>query len=676
MNAATDRSERKVLFFLDNGRAVMIYESEAAELRAERSGKDTKDRRAKAGDAITRDNRGAAKFSRAATLGKVRRKSRSVAAILSTAAPITMPWGDQVLEHSPAAVNLERAAEGLPLLVSHDRGSLPIGIVRDVRLDGAVLRGELQFSEATDPAREAWALVDDGTVRSISIGGQIDRVEQDDDGTERITRWTPTEASIVAVPADHGAGIGRDDDEPTIPDRIAQLRGAGAGAGAGADTGEAEHQRVVALNRAADQVIGLLPDQGDAVREIRDRCIGDRTVTAERGMGYLMDLLGGGAPLAGGAAGEPGRGTIEPGDDVTERFAAGAVDAILMRAGVGTFTEEQRGANPYGSWSMVELARESLRVRGVRVSGLDRMEIVGRAFTRAIDPGTAANDTTTYPSILATTMRKVLFTGFDESPRTWDQWTSQGSTQDFKAFTRPGLSHFQDLALVAEGAEFQEGVQIDKHEGAALGTYGRKYSITRQAVINDDLGAFTTQGRRMGEAAQRLLDTLPYALLLSNPTMTEDATALFIAGHNNLFTAALSETSIDQNATAMGRQVDQNSIPLGIPLTYILVPLELRGVARRLEQAEKLPTGDGSEQDNLVRGTFTSIPTHQLTDVNDWYSLGPKGGTVEMVGLNGSLSPALESDVGWSVDSLHWKVRIDAVALALDFRAMIHNAVV
>ena len=115
----------------------------------------------------------------------------------------------EVLEHTPAAVNLERAP--LPLIDGHRRDSGPFGIVEQLRVAAGKLRGVVRFGN-TARAKELLADVKAGILRSVSVAYSIDKYRME--GARLIaTRWTPFELSTVTVPADPGAGFYRSAEE-------------------------------------------------------------------------------------------------------------------------------------------------------------------------------------------------------------------------------------------------------------------------------------------------------------------------------------------------------------------------------------------------------------------------------------------------------------------------------
>ncbi len=138
-------------------------------------------------------------------IGKIRSKTdRTVSAVISSEYPVKRYNGNEILVHEPGAVDLSRAP--LPLIVAHDDRSLPVGIVEDLAIQDRELHGMLRFSKSQDAV---WQDVQDGILRSLSVGYITQRQEEPKNGEYRVTKWQPFECSLVAAPADINANIKR-----------------------------------------------------------------------------------------------------------------------------------------------------------------------------------------------------------------------------------------------------------------------------------------------------------------------------------------------------------------------------------------------------------------------------------------------------------------------------------
>lgn len=132
----------------------------------------------------------------------------TVEAALSSDTPLDRGFLTEILVHTPEAVNLIRAAEGVALLLGHDPDR-QVGRVMDLQVVEGRLRGRLRFGNSQE-ARDVAADVRDGIRREISIGYTWDETERDEkEDVVRVTHWTLYEVSLVSIPADINVGVGR-----------------------------------------------------------------------------------------------------------------------------------------------------------------------------------------------------------------------------------------------------------------------------------------------------------------------------------------------------------------------------------------------------------------------------------------------------------------------------------
>lgn len=335
-------------------------------------------------------------------------------------------------------------------------------------------------------------------------------------------------------------------------------------------------------------------------------------------------------------------------------------NAIEARAGFAT----AESSNSMLGMNLSELARASLVERGVGIAGMDRQGIVGLSFTHT---------SSDFGNILADVAHKAMLKGAEEAQETFQQWTTKGELRDFREAKRVDLSAFPTLDKVPEGGEYKYGTVGDHGESIMLATFGKLFSISRQAVINDDLRSMLAIPKLMGRAAIRTVGDLVYAVLTANPAMS-DGKSLFHADHKNkLAAAALSVARIDAAKTLMRTQKDGKAT-LDIRPGYLLTPVALESTAKALLAAEYDPAMADKNVPNPVRGLVEVIADPRLDDssaTTSFMTATSMYDTIEVAYLDGNDRPYLEQQDGFTVDGASFKVRIDAGVAPLSWRTMV-----
>lgn len=136
---------------------------------------------------------------------------------LSSEAPYSRWRGKEVLVHTKEAIDLSFLNSGTaPLLVQHDQWSGQVGVIEKAWLgDDKRVYVTARFSNNPRP-QEIKRDVDDGIMRNVSVGYNVNRDtiihDEHKEGevpTYRVMNWKPMEASIVSIPADETVGVGR-----------------------------------------------------------------------------------------------------------------------------------------------------------------------------------------------------------------------------------------------------------------------------------------------------------------------------------------------------------------------------------------------------------------------------------------------------------------------------------
>ncbi len=334
--------------------------------------------------------------------------------------------------------------------------------------------------------------------------------------------------------------------------------------------------------------------------------------------------------------------------------------SVMARAGYQDYEKD----NAYNSMTLRELARASLTERGVGVATYNPMQMIGMAFTHS---------TSDFGNILLDVANKAILLGWEENEETFEKWTKKGQLSDFKTAHRVGLGAFPSLRQVREGAEYKYVTLDDKGETIALATYGELFSITRQAIINDDMNMLTDVPMKFGRAAKATVGDLVYAVLIDNEKMS-DKKALFSTDHKNMITGGMDVETISAGRTAM-RQQKEGERTLNIRPAFMLVPTTLETQAIQVVKSGSVKGADvNANIINPVRDLAEIIAEPRLDEAStkDWYMASRQGSdTIEVAYLNGIDVPYIDQLEGFTSDGVTTKVRIDAGVAPVDYRGLL-----
>lgn len=615
-------------------------------------------------------------YCRETTIDHVDTYSRTVELSFSSETPYGRWFGDEILCHDEECINLERFSNGLgTVLFNHDRDAV-VGHIEKVWLEDN--RGKALVRFDTDEQSETiFQKVQSGTLQGVSVGYAIYRYEvlEDEDTKSTngrfngpayvVTDWEPLEISIVSVPADPTVGVGRSAEE--IHTSI--------------DTQEDNTRMDQEKTLEVQEVKSTPVETGITQEDLQKAMEQERKRTSEiTALFRDFDVEGADEAIVMGVSVDEARAmvmdqlrarnkgvSVTMGEAESDKFRAAAQDAVLMAAGIPV-ADAAPGAQELRGHSMVELARESLQREGLQANFGDNMELARQAI----------NSTSTFPAIMANLANKSVMVGFNEAETTYQIWAGKGSNRDFKEAARVALSEAGNLELVPEGGQFQQDFLGEASARTKVATYGKLFSLTRQAIINDDLGLFSKIATKYGSAAKRLVNKMVYAQLTGNVKM-QDNVALFDSKHGNVAGTgeALSVKAIAKAITAMRRQKGiTGDATLNITPKYLVVPPELEMVAYQIVNSTAAVDGVNSGVVNPYKGRFVVVADAELTDPDAWYLVADASqhDTIEVTYLNGVETPRLETRQGFDVDGIEYKVAFDCGVSALDFRGVFKNA--
>ena len=639
--------------------------------------------------------------------------------VFTTGAPVRRydwfrerPYIEQ-LEVSAEAINTERLVRGAPLLNSHMAWRLEdqIGVCDQPSIANGQGIVQSQLSRRESVAGIVQDL-EDRVIRNVSVGYVRDAIEMDpplETGgmwTYRVTRWTPMEVSLTPIPADMDSQVrsvnGRLQDAaghevraypcqiteipPTVGTTAATLPPEGTRtmeenlAAGGAPTPApapvitpAPAPVPVADTRAAD-IADLCARHG--VPQLASGMIRAGTSTADAGLQVLAEL----ARRDAAAGGHRNVGRIETVQDEMQMRLAGIEQAILHRVSVGTPLDDN--GRRFRGLSLIEMGRDFLEAHGQNTRGLDRMTLASRMLHFRSGGPMGTSD---FSSLFANVANKRLRSAYDENAGTYALWARRApNAPDFKSMSIVQLAGAPDLLQTNEAGEFKYGAMTDGAESYAVLTYGRIVSLTRQAIVNDDLRAFERLVTAFGFAARRLENRTVYSQLTANAALADggllfNATAVTTAGgHANYVAsgAGLAIGTLTTGRTAMRLQKGLQAEELNLAPSYLIVPAALEQTAYTLTSASYVPATKAEINEFRAGGRTALTPiVEPVLDANSstaWYLAASSAqvDTVEYCYLDGAEGPVIESEVGFETDGVSYKCRLDFAAKAVDFRGL------
>jgi phage head maturation protease len=626
------------------------------------------------------------------------------------------PYDEELLV-TPEAVDMTRFDRGVVQVIdNHDiRGG--VNSILGVAIRASIQNGEGSATLRLSNRPEVAGIVADikaGIIRSISftyrvskyeITRAIDRTDSINVPLYRAVAWEPYEISFVTVPFDSGASSrsapqnghpcefitrapalsapSNQEDNMTIatqpgaqtPAPVDPTRAAPAPAPAPVSTPAPAAPAVTddvasraaqdAATRSAD-IIELCARHGVtglAAGLIRGGNSVDQARTA------VLDEMARNSTASGGHQNT----RIQLVGDVEQTRMAGMEEAIMHRVYARAPLTEN--GTQFRGMSLLELGRDFLESRGVSTRGMDRMQLA----TNMLNFRSGMHGTSDFAALFGNVANKRMRDAYAENAGTYTQWARRApNAPDFKNINIVQMSGAPELLKTNEHGEFKYGTMVDAGASYALVTYGRMVSLTRQAIINDDLRAFERLVSAFGASSSRLENRLVYSQLTSNPVMG-DGKPLFDAAHKNIGSGAGSALSLDglkAGRKAMRLQKGLAGEELNLAPNFLIVPASLEQDAYALTSANYVPAKQ-SDINEFRSGGRTAVepivePILDAMSETAWFlaSSNSQVDTVEYCYLDGAEGPVIESQNGFEVDGVTWKCRLDFAAKAVDHRGL------
>lgn len=353
---------------------------------------------------------------------------------------------------------------------------------------------------------------------------------------------------------------------------------------------------------------------------------------------------------------------------------------FLARSIEGALFARMTGTRPEGAAAelmgrtMLDMGALLIQQRGEKPNWNNRERLAGQIFTRAGD-----HSTSDFPNLLMNTGHRVLNQAYVVAQSPLLRLAKRRDAVDFRTLYAIKLSEAPRLAEVKEGGEVTHGSRAESVESFKLKTYARIFSLTRQAIINDDLGAFADSASAFGRGAAQTEADLLVSLLNANAgngANLADGSPLYSTGatrgNKSATGDAISITSLGAGRQALRNMRDLDGrTPINATPKFLVV-----GPAKEVEAEQFLHTISAvdSTKVNPFGGQLTLAVDPRLTG-NAWrlFADPAEVATIMVAYLNGADGPQVDQRLGWDVLGLEIRAVLDFGCGVNDFRGTYLN---
>ena len=371
-------------------------------------------------------------------------------------------------------------------------------------------------------------------------------------------------------------------------------------------------------------------------------------------------------------------------DDAGDKFRRAASDALLMRSGM-TLERPEDGSRELRGMSLRDMAIECLQMDGASEGQLNRRNsdelysLLARGFY---------NPEAAFPAILDQTIEKAYKEGHRKVSVTFDRFTKKGSLADFKTHDNYYIAGpVGEFLEVPENGELKHDVfKDDKLPQRKLKTYGRQFTLTRKAFIDDDISLVTSIPARYAASARKTINKQVYQILVNNPAIYDGA-QLFSSAHKNLVATGtgVTQEAVQTMIMALANQRDQFDEAIIINPSKIVVPSGLKFDMYTLFYSPTINTSGNTQAVNPLYQYRDSLEVIEDPTINalcggmgnvmPWWIIGAEGDTdfIEVDYLNGQEIPNIRRMEAPGQLGFIWDIYLDWGVSVMDFRGAVKN---
>jgi len=340
-------------------------------------------------------------------------------------------------------------------------------------------------------------------------------------------------------------------------------------------------------------------------------------------------------------------------------------DSLKAEVGVKAADKAMNDAATLRGFNVHKLIHTVLHAHGRSVSpgqGIDDSVLASALECGSNIRASAGFSTVSLPGILSRVANKAMLQSYNSGAGVAREFCAETDTTDFKQFDRYRMTEAGDFEEIGATGEIKNSTLTEETLSNQVKTYGRMFGITRQMLINDDLGAMLAIPSLLGKMAARTLEKSVISLLANASTGAASTNFFFSTStakkKANYAAGAATALDIDALGTAYKLfldQVDSQGNPIMVEPSLLLVTNKNAVNARKLfnDAAYRFTNADTKETtENQWQGMFRPLVSpflSQLGTTEDEYYLLPTPtdtAVINIAYLRGQRAPVIsQSDV-------------------------------
>jgi hypothetical protein len=411
---------------------------------------------------------------------------------------------------------------------------------------------------------------------------------------------------------------------------------------------KAERDRREAIREIADKFMEMRPDDIEAIEKLHDHAIEAKMSAKD----FRLEMYECSLPTV---------PTVFAGKRDTG-LTSSVLEAAICQAGRLRGHEEMfddktlqaahtQFKGNIGLKQLFLLAAEANGHRAGYSSEVNR-DVLQAAFHQGRPIHAAGFSTISIATILSNNSNKFLMDGWNSVDQTCLRISARKSVNDFKTNTTVSLVDNVIYEQVGPGGEIKHGTLSEITYTNKVDTYAKMLAITRQDIINDDLGALTVVPRKLGNGAMKKLNDIFWKKFLLGVS-----TNFFGTTNKNINEGVATMTVGGLAATEVifMNQTNPDGTPLGVMPAILLAPTALKTDALTLMNSQYLIDGTSTAKQgsaNVFNGRWTVESSPYIsntaytgaTSIGYWLLANPmEMAVIEIAALNGRLEPQVDT---------------------------------